>query len=72
MTTPITAGGTPIINQVKINGSTVGIFAGLREDPFFFDVDQFFRVRAGLAGLGPSVGFRTPEYRSRLHQRLER
>jgi hypothetical protein len=61
VTTPITAGGTPIVNQVKLGGSTIDIFAGLREDPFFFDVDQFFRVRAGLAGLGPSVGFRTPE-----------
>ncbi|MBW4657059.1 MAG: DUF4331 domain-containing protein [Drouetiella hepatica Uher 2000/2452] len=61
VTTPITAAGTPILNQVRLGGATIGVFAGLREDPFFFDVDQFFRVRAGLAGLGPSVGFRSPE-----------
>jgi hypothetical protein len=34
------------------------VFAGLREDPFFFDVEQFFRVRAGAAGIGPAVGFK--------------
>ena len=39
----------------------ISVFAGLREDPFFFDVDQFFKVRAGAAGLGPKVGFRTPQ-----------
>jgi Domain of unknown function (DUF4331) len=61
VTTPLTSGGSPIVNQVKVGSSTVSVFAGLREDPFFFDVDQFFRVRAGLAGIGPSVGFRTPE-----------
>ena len=33
------------------------LFAGLREDPFFFDVEAFFRVRAGAAGGGPAVGF---------------
>lgn len=36
------------------------MFAGLREDPFFFDVEQYFRVRAGAAGTGPAVGFRSP------------
>ncbi len=41
-------------------GSTLTVFAGLREDPFFFDVEQYFRVRAGLLGLGPKVGFRKP------------
>ncbi len=37
------------------------MFAGLREDPFYFDVEQFFRVRAGALGIGPKVGFRTPD-----------
>ncbi|WP_199332752.1 DUF4331 family protein [Nostoc sp. FACHB-190] len=37
---------------------SVTVFAGLREDPFFFDVEQFFRVRAGALGIGPAVGFR--------------
>jgi hypothetical protein len=51
----------PILNSDTINGSTVQVFAGLREDPFFFDVEQFFRVRAGALGTGPAVGFRTPD-----------
>lgn len=57
-TTPLNT--APIVNQVSLGGSTLSVFAGLREDPFFFDVEQFFRVRAGLAGLGPKVGFRSP------------
>lgn len=59
VTTPLTS--APVLNAVNIGGSTLTVFAGLREDPFFFDVEQFFRVRAGLAGLGPAVGFRPPE-----------
>jgi hypothetical protein len=59
-TTPI--GASPVINQAVVDsaGGGISIFAGLREDPFFFDVEQFFRVRAGLAGLGEKVGFRSP------------
>jgi Domain of unknown function (DUF4331) len=49
---------TPIVNNLSIGGKTVNVFAGLREDPFFFDVEQFFRVRAGAAKIGPAVGFR--------------
>ncbi|MBW4485798.1 MAG: DUF4331 domain-containing protein [Tildeniella torsiva UHER 1998/13D] len=52
---------TPILNAGDVDGSTVQVFAGLREDPFFFDVEQFFRVRAGALGKGPAVGFRPPE-----------
>jgi hypothetical protein len=52
----------PIINQMSVANSKISVFAGLREDPFFFDVEQFFRVRAGLAGFGPKVGFRNPGY----------
>jgi hypothetical protein len=48
----------PVVNSLSIGGSKVDVFAGLREDPFFFDVEQFFRVRAGAAGIGPAVGFR--------------
>jgi hypothetical protein len=50
----------PIINAVHVDSATLNIYSGLREDPFFFDVEQFFRVRAGLAGFGPPVGFRNP------------
>ncbi|MBW4619189.1 MAG: DUF4331 domain-containing protein [Cyanosarcina radialis HA8281-LM2] len=59
-TTPLNA--EPIINQMSVEGNKLAVFAGLREDPFFFDVEQFFRVRAGLAGFGPKVGFRSPGY----------
>jgi hypothetical protein len=63
MTTPL--GQTPTVNQVSMDGgegsTPMAVFAGLREDPFFFDVEQFFRVRAGALGIGPAVGFRTPE-----------
>ena len=34
------------VNAVGNNAITV--FAGLREDPFFFDVDSFFRTRAAI------------------------
>lgn len=60
ITTPI--GSQPNVQQTRMgNNFQVSIFAGLREDPFFFDVEQFFRVRAGAAGFGPAVGFRTPD-----------
>ncbi len=59
LTTPLTA-TTPTLNSVTVRGANLTVFAGLREDPFFFDVEQFFRVRAGLANLGPAVGFRPP------------
>jgi Domain of unknown function (DUF4331) len=56
-TTPLNA-QQPVVNQLAANGSKFAVFAGLREDPFFFDVEQFFRVRAGALGTGPAVGFR--------------
>ena len=57
-TTPLRDQDRPSINQVSIGGSRLLVFAGLREDPFFFDVEQYFRVRAGALGIGPKVGFR--------------
>jgi hypothetical protein len=56
MTTPLQPQAT--VNQVSMGGTQMSVFAGLREDPFFFDVEQFFRVRAGALGIGPAVGFR--------------
>jgi Domain of unknown function (DUF4331) len=56
-TTPLNA-EKPVVNELATNGSKISVFAGLREDPFFFDVEQFFRVRAGTLGTGPAVGFR--------------
>lgn len=38
-------------NVVTANGNLT-VFAGLREDPFFFDVDSFFRTRAALVNAG--------------------
>ncbi|MGB3614122.1 MAG: DUF4331 family protein [Elainellaceae cyanobacterium] len=49
-----------MVNANSVGGANVQVFAGLREDPFFFDVEQFFRVRAGALGTGPAVGFRDP------------
>ncbi|XGW00310.1 MAG: DUF4331 domain-containing protein [Leptolyngbya sp. BL-A-14] len=61
-TTPLAADPStaPIVNQVALGDTNLAVFAGLREDPFFFDVEQYFRVRAGAAGTGPAVGFRPP------------
>jgi Domain of unknown function (DUF4331) len=59
VTTPL-RNGSPIVNNVTLGGSNISLFAGLREDPFFFDVEQYFRVRAGALGIGPAVGFRDP------------
>jgi Domain of unknown function (DUF4331) len=42
-----------ISNPFSVNGQSLNVFAGLREDPFFFDVEQFFKVRAGAAMAGP-------------------
>ncbi len=57
-TTPLNT--SPAINNVSLGGSNLAVFAGLREDPFFFDVEQFFRVRAGARGIGPKEKFRSP------------
>lgn len=54
---PVTVDGTNI-HPISLGGSTLTVFSGLREDPFFFDVEQYFRVRAGALGTGPAVGFR--------------
>lgn len=50
-----------VLNTVPVGGSKLTVFAGLREDPFFFDVEQYFRVRAGALGTGPKVGFKEPD-----------
>ncbi len=55
-TTPLNE--QPVINRLGSDDTKIAVFAGLREDPFFFDVEQFFRVRAGALGTGPGVGFR--------------
>lgn len=59
VTTPLNS--KPHTAQVPMGDQNFSVFAGLREDPFFFDVEQFFRVRAGALGKGPAVGFRDPD-----------
>lgn len=45
-------------NSVGLEGQTVTLFAGLREDPFFFDVEQYFRVRSAALNGTSQPGFR--------------
>lgn len=53
--------GSENMNRFRLKGgAVVEVFAGLREDPFFFDVDQFLKVRAGAARMGPKTSFRGP------------
>jgi len=62
LTTPLATAGTAINNNVELGGSTLKVFAGLREDPFFFDVEQYFKIRASWRAAFPgngSVGPRT-------------
>jgi hypothetical protein len=68
-TTALGTATTPTLNQINLNGSKITVFAGLREDPFFFDVTRFFAVRATLlkkAGfinlpLPDTTTFRSPQ-----------
>jgi hypothetical protein len=48
-TTTLANGAAPTVNIATLNGQQVRVFAGLREDPFFFDVEQFFKIRGGAA-----------------------
>lgn len=52
MTTPL--GAAEINNSVPLGGQDLTVFAGLREDPFFFDVEQFFLLRADFANGPPN------------------
>jgi hypothetical protein len=64
LTTPLASAGTPINNNVDLGGATLKVFAGLREDPFFFDVEQYFKIRASWRAAFPgngSVGPRSPD-----------
>lgn len=50
-----TAIPAPVNNNVATANGALTVFAGLREDPFFFDVDSYFRTRAALVGkAGPN------------------
>lgn len=59
LTTPLDA--PPVNNAMTLGQQKLTVFAGLREDPFFFDVEQYFRVRdAAAKGKAGSVVFRKP------------
>lgn len=63
VTTPLPQSktGQPFENKVSVDGEQISVFAGLREDPFFFDVEQFFKLRASaLAGAPLSPAFLPP------------
>ena len=53
---PLLAGTTSPSNTLTdAAGNTYTLFAGLREDPFFFDVNAFFKLRAAIRGsAGPT------------------
>jgi len=59
-TTPIGGAGAYVHEayDVTLGGSTLRVHSGLHEDPFFFDVESYFRVRAALAGIGPAAAFK--------------
>jgi hypothetical protein len=46
-TTPI--GASPLNNSISVDWCGITLFAGHREDPFFFDVLGFFKFRAAAA-----------------------
>lgn len=56
---PLNGSPAAVTNSVTTSGGTVTFFAGLREDPFFFDVDAFFRTRAFLKTGSPGPVNRT-------------
>jgi Domain of unknown function (DUF4331) len=56
LTTPLASAGTPVSNNVELGGATLRVFAGLREDPFFFDVEQYFKIRASWRAAFPGNG----------------
>ncbi len=49
-------GAAPTVSDITVGGQVIKLFAGLRRDPFFFDVTAFFRFRLAAAGVnGMSV-----------------
>lgn len=60
MTTPLASGNAPVVSRIAVGGQELGVFAGLRKDPFFFDVTAFFKFRSAAAKTGgefPVPGF---------------
>lgn len=63
-TTPISSSkaGNLTLNELTVNGKPVTVFAGLREDSFFFDVEQFFKVRAKAVETYVANGGKNPQF----------
>jgi len=63
---PLLGGGSPaaVNNAVPTANGNLTVFAGLREDPFFFDVDSYFRTRAFLANGNAIPGPNEPNIRT--------
>ena len=50
--------GAPVAgNTFTSDGASLKVFAGLREDPFFFDVQSFFKLREDLLNQNTPTGF---------------
>jgi hypothetical protein len=50
------------LHPVSLHGSTLTVFSGLREDPTYFDREQYLLVRSTVLGLGGGqAAFRTLE-----------
>lgn len=63
---PVTLGAEPSLAELAgdaltIGGQTLTVFAGLREDAFFFDVKKYFQLRGDLVAGTPPTGFAANE-----------
>lgn len=59
-TTALADASSPSNNNFNLDGKSFTAFAGLREDPFFFDVEQFFKVRSHALATNSFLGFLSP------------
>lgn len=60
LTTPLTLASAEVTSDVTLGGGTFKVFAGLRKDPFFFDVVSFFKFRIDAATYYAANGNTTP------------
>ena len=54
LTTSLANGGSPTNNTLMVGSNSFSVFAGLRADPFYFDVQSFFKWRANI-GSNPAL-----------------
>lgn len=60
LTTPLSLAATPVNSDITLGGGTFKVFAGLRKDPFFFDVLSFFKFRTDAYNYYVANGNTTP------------